>query len=858
VNLDDVYEVKPPSSSGRRSTRFVNLDDVYEVKPPDLEDEYDIEAGALEQEFEMEPDLEAEYDLSESDALVHSVERAKADYPTAGEMLDPVFENMADPSLWGQIGRVAAPAVAGAVVGAAVPPLGAGWLATAGSGAIGGIAGGAVTRGVTNLIEGKPLGDGATAGTVLTDAGIGAGSNVAIRAAAPYVVRGAQALGRGAARLAGRLPERTAPVSTLPGFDDATSVRAPLPDVEPMPNMMHDQPDLRVARDDLEMSLWDDVRTGTSSAEYVLSRSQNSQAAQIAGRRIRGMNRDTHSERALIEDARIRTGVADLDENERRAVTVALAGRFDELPPQYQNERVLRGAQLARGEVYAPASDKLQANRAATIVTEGPNRGQAVPYAPRDNYVPWIPAEPRRGAARLRELLAKRGRTPQTMFQRTGERGPDTQALEELWGIEGPQPTNWVTDADEAMRIYISGGRGRIGYPELVARSRHFGPILEQHPDAAHPWGHDGNILYQQMLESGSPLEAELFKSTMEDIYRPDRPGPGERALTWLKNQVSHTMLGQTAATQLTQAGTPAWRFGFLNDLRGKYDYLRDPSYRRLTNLSGAQDAAYARELADYDAVGPRATRVVEEGLRGFGNAGAKPYLQGIVERAATGNVNAATRKQLAELGLRVEDVADGVNAHNLKQALEESAHRNQFHPYDPGGSGPWFTGRTGRALTMYQPFGHSAWRNFQEDIVEPLLGPQGWREAYRTGDYSLQALGAARAARLPVAALPAAVASEALKSVGGLREFDPTRVVTSALESNLGTPVMVATSLAGGYRPENTFIPPWLSLAGQQARNLQQGHPERVLIDAAAWADPSGWMSVARPALQGLTREER
>ena len=297
----------------------MNLDDVYEVKPPDLEDEYDIEAGALEQEFEMEPDLEAEYDLSESDALVRSVELAKENYPTAGEMLDPVFENMSDPSLWGQIGRVAAPAVAGAVVGAAVPPLGAGWLATAGSGAIGGIAGGAVTRGVSNLVNGRPLGEGSTLGTVATDATLGGASNVGIRAVAPYVARGAQALGRGAARLAGRLPERTAPVSTLPGFDDATSVRAPLPDVEPMPNMMHDQPGMTVARDDLDMTLMDDVRTGVSSSEFVLRRSQRSQAAQIAGRRIRGMNRDTHSERALAEDARIRTGVAELDENERRA-----------------------------------------------------------------------------------------------------------------------------------------------------------------------------------------------------------------------------------------------------------------------------------------------------------------------------------------------------------------------------------------------------------------------------------------------------------------------------------------------------------------------------------------------------------
>lgn len=836
----------------------MTLDDLYEVEPENLDDLYDVDGSPLEQDYEVSPPLEDEYDLSESDALLRSVERQKENYPTAGEMLDPVFENASDPKLWKGIGRIVAPAAGGALVGAAVPTLGAGWLATAGSGAIGGIAGGAVTRGIGNLMDGRPLGDGSTLGTVATDAALGGASNVAIRAAAPVVRAGAQRLGDIATRLAGRLPERTAPVSSLPGYDDTLTLRAPLPDVEPMPNMMHDQPNMTVARDDLEMSLADEARTGLSSAEFVLRRSQNSQGAQIAGRRIRGMNRDIHAERALAEDARIRTGVADLDENERRAVTVALAGRFDELPPQYQNERVLEAAQRARGEFYEPASEKLAANRAATIVTEGDQRGQVMPYAPRENYVPWIPAEERRGAARLRDLLANRRRTPQTMFQRTGERGPDTQALEELWGIDGPTPTNWVTDADEAMRVYIDGGRGRVGYPELVARSRHFGPITEQHPDAEHPWGEDANVLYQQMLEANAPLEAELFKDTMEGIYRPDRQKPGERALTWLKNQVSHTMLGQTATTQVTQAATPAWRFGLLNDLRGKYDYLRDPSYRRLTNLSGAQDAVYARELGDANAAGPRATRTVEEGLRGFGNAGARPYLEDLVERASTGNMNAATRKQLDELGLTVEDVAGGVNAHNLRQALEESAHRNQFHPYDPGGSGQWFSSPTGRALTMYQPFGHAAWRNFQEDIVEPLLGPQGWREAYRSGDYSLQGLGVARAGRLAATALPPAIASEALKAAGGLRGFDPSRVVTSAIESNVGTPAMVGTAWVGGYRPENNFIPPWLSMAGQQARNLQSGHPERVLIDAAAWADPTGWMSVARPALQGMTREER
>ena len=797
---------------------------------------------SLLSEYEVPTALERRSLLNEystPDELVASVERAKTNYPSAYEMTEPLVE---------MVGKMAIPAVAGAALSAAVPTLAPGIIGNAVTGAIGGAVGGVGTTAVSNLMEGDPLLKDVTLGSLGRDALIGGATGAAL----PVVARGVRSAG---ASLLSRLPRRTDPVSSLAGFDEAMSMRAPLSAVEPMPALMHDQPGMTVARDDLDTGIWGGLRSEASSPKWLLERSADSQGANIAGRRIAGMNNDARALRSAAHYTRLDTGVAALPPDQRRAVTVALGGRYNDLPPQYQTPEILDAATRARANFYDAASDTLTENRAATIVTTGPDRGRAVPYQPRQDYVPWIPAEPRGAGARLRQILSNRGRTPQTMFQRTGDRGPVEQALDELWGIEGPQPTNWVTDADEAMRVYIDGGGSRIGYPELVARSRHFGPITEQHPDAEHPWGQDANVLYQQMLEARAPREAEAFRNTMEPIYRPNKPTGGDRAATWLKDRISHMTLGQTALTQLPQGSTPMWRFGLGNDLRGKYDYITDPSFRDLTRISGAPDAGFAREMGT-ESIHRRATQSVEEALRGFGNAGAKPYAEQLAERVRTGNVNAATRKQLAELEVMPADLENGLDAPTLKHVLNTSAHKNQYHPYEPGESGAYFLTPKGKLLTMYQPFGHASWRNFQSDVLEPLLGPQGWREAYNTGDYSLQGLGAARAGRMALYGLPAAAGTEVLKSAVGLREFDPLRVADAFLSTNTGTPGMMLTSAMQGYKPDEVVTRyPAASLLGSTTDNLMNGRVDRVLMDAAAALDPSGTAAVLRPTYYNLTR---
>lgn len=117
-----------------------------------------------------------------------------------------------------------------------------------------------------------------------------------------------------------------------------------------------------------------------------------------------------------------------------------------------------------------------------------------------------------------------------------------------------------------------------------------------------------------------------------------------------------------------------------------------------------------------------------------------------------------ANAKKLAELGISAEEPRGGMAAALLKKAIEAGAHRNQFHPSSPGQSGDWFMSPTGRLVTQFQPLSHSAWRPGQEDILEPLFGPEGWPKAIETGDYSLQRLGAARAGRRLLAGIPTSI----------------------------------------------------------------------------------------------------
>lgn len=398
---------------------------------------------------------------------------------------------------------------------------------------------------------------------------------------------------------------------------------------------------------------------------------------------------------------------------------------------------------------------------------------------------------------------------------------PWQQALDELNDVHGPRPCR--TDVLDVAEKYVTGGQGRVGFVDVVARSHFFGaPRGKAVQGATYQWGADANKLHQGMLESGEHLNAKLFQKSMDRMYRPPKTHDFDSALDRIRDGISNLMLGQTAITQIPQSSTNVWRYGVGNTIKGIGDYARDPSYRLLIDMSGAKEAGFAAEMSK-GTIPQRWMQSTEGALRGWANAGVKPYTENLIREVQGGILTAANAKKLAELGISAEEARSGMTAALLKKAIEAGAHHNQFHPSSPGQSGDWFMSPTGRLVTQFQPFSHSAWRLGQEDILEPLFGPAGWRKAINTGDYSLQALGAARAGRQLLAGIPTSIGTEALKSFAGLREFDPGNVVGSLASTHYGLPGHTAGYFLGGDDPSRSVtVSPLAGLARTEIQNAK------------------------------------
>lgn len=776
--------------------------------------------------------------------------------PTNADQFGDLGRTVTDPDRWTFLGRtvgeIAPPIIAGTAVSALVPALAPGLLGAAATGAVGGVVGGVGTRAVSNLMHDRPVLEGNDLPTLGMDAALGGAFGAGTGALKSLLARrAARAAASGTATA-----RPTGAVADLPGYDDAISLSSPLPPVERF--KAKNLTSVEVDPATQEMGFRDKARSALSSPEFVLSRSDNPWS-QMAGERI-------HAARSLARQLReqsyytlAQTGLPNLGDDERKAVTVALAGRFDELPDHLKTPEVAETALRMRSDLYDAASDKFTAARVKTTsIEKGPNYGKNVPYRRLENYTPNVPApldEAGPTKVTIRQKLAMRGRPKQALVQRrVSDYQPADQALDELNGVQ-LEERPWRTDALEVANVYIDGGQGRTGFPELVARSHVFGAPVKA-PNASQPWGDDANKLYQRILQDGKPLDAELFKGAMEETFRPPIRTPAEQAVGQVRDKIASLMLGQSAATQFGQAATPVWRYGFKNAVKGLRDYVRDPSFRTLTDVSGATESGVAREM-EPGTLPRRLMSTVEGGLRGPLNAGAKPYLEDLIAQVQAGDQSAALTKKLAELHLQPEELQGGMTADLLKRVLNVSADRNQFHPYEPGVTGPAFSSPWGKLMTQFQPFGHSSWRLTQEDVLEPLLGRQGWRNARATGDYSLQKLGAARAARQLLAGVPAAAATEGTKAAFGLRAPDPMNVAQQFMGTQFGTPGQVAS--AYDYDPTSqVMLSPLAILMRMEWNNLQSGHLERPMYDAAALADPYGVLSFARPAFYNLTRSER
>lgn len=771
---------------------------------------------------------------------------------TTGEMIDAGIDRakVTVPAYLKTVAEMAPPIIAGTAASMLVPAL-PGVLGATATGAAGGVLGGVATRAVGNVMNDRPVLEGNGLSTLGLDAGLGGAFG-----AGTGIVRGL--LARRAAAAAGTLPASTSgAVSDLPGYDQAISLKAPLPPIERF--RAKNLKAVEVDPASLEMGNLDKIRTAVSSPEFVLSRSSN-RWAKLAGERLNTARSLARQLRQQSYFTLAETGLPNLGDDERKAVTVMLAGRGDELPQQFRTPEIEDVASRMRGDFYDAAAQKFSEARVKTqSIEKGSNYGKNVTFQKLENYTPAIP-NPESGTPgklSIRARLALRRRPAQTLVQRRGSNyTPADQALDELNGVE-LEPKPWRTDALDIADVYIDGGQGRTGFPELVSRSHVFGAPVKS-PNASQPWGDDANKLYQRMLQDGQARDSELFRNAMDEVYRPPTRTPAEQVVGKVRDKIAHVLLGQSAATQFGQAATPVWRYGFKNSFRGLRDYMTDPSFRTLSGVSGAEESGLAREMTKKTI--PRTLmEKVEGGLRGPLNAGAKPYLEDLIAEVQAGNRNAAVMKKLAELHMTPDELEGGMNADLLKRALNITADRNQFHPYEPGASGSVFSNPWGKLVTQFQPFGHSSWRLTQEDVLEPLLGMEGWRNAVKSGDYSLQALGAARAARQVAAGLPAAAATEVTKSALGLRAPDLGNVAQNFVGTHLGTPGQVVAGIPSGFDPTSqVMMSPLASLARMEWNNIRSGHLERPLYDALALREPTGLMSFARPAFYNITKETR
>lgn len=173
---------------------------------------------------------------------------------------------------------------------------------------------------------------------------------------------------------------------------------------------------------------------------------------------------------------------------------------------------------------------------------------------------------------------------------------PWQQALDELNEVHGPRP--WKTDVLDVAEKYVAGGQGRVGFVDVVARSHFFGALRGKAVQGAtYPRGADANKLHHRMLESGDHLDAKPFPKSMGRMYRPPKRDAFDSALDRIRDGISNLMLGQTAITQIPQSST-FWRYRVGNAIKGIREYARDPSYRLLTDMSGAKEAGFAAEMS--------------------------------------------------------------------------------------------------------------------------------------------------------------------------------------------------------------------------------------------------------------------
>ena len=574
------------------------------------------------------------------------------------------------------------------------------------------------------------------------------------------------------------------------------------------------------------------MRSGLSRPARYLSRAEG-EGAKVAGFRLEDL---THTEQRLRENAlrMIADAFGDMDLASRQQVT-----------------RILDGS-----EALETASPEVQ--RAAVAM--------------RDFYDQWANLAEREGLL-TKELIDDemlgQGGFKYRKFERIGENYSPRIAAEDsisrplrdkIRGIfrkdtvsharttVDPDPEiEYLTDALDIAKTYTDD------YARKIAIARTFGSDIGD-PLAGKPWGQKAKDILAVLEQEGDPYSREMFKATMDRLYS-GQTEPWVQALSDVNARVTSSMLGGSWATQLGQAATPIRQYGLGNTIEGLVRYYRDPTMRALIDASGVRDAGYANFVAqgagDLATAPIRAIGKVEKFLRGPMNAGVVPYLEDIADRVAVAGgepVTRATQKQLEELLLTPERLrAEGLTYDLLKDAIQASGRRTQFHAGTIGQTGNAFLSPGMKQMFSLQPFGWSAWTSLQDDVLEPLLS--------RNSDASLRLLGARRLGRMVPAALAAESARELVASGIRVREPDRREILANALGTQGGTPgqLLGGQFLNQAVDPRFNFIPPIVGMPLSVLSDLGKGNLGKVAVNVASVVDPTGYTALARPTLLGL-----
>lgn len=568
------------------------------------------------------------------------------------------------------------------------------------------------------------------------------------------------------------------------------------------------------------------VRTKVSAPVRFLRRSDN-EVARAAG--LRGEELTFAEERLRQNSQKWLAETFDgIDEAGRKEVTRLLDG--SKAMEDASSPEVARAAQRMRDYYQQWAT----VNRREGLFTKTRKTGEFTPFEPiPENYSPRIPAEsPWSAPPRLRGIFKRQT----TAFSRAPGEFDD--------------PTQYLDDALEIGKQYADK------YSKLVGTARTFGSAtgaVNKSDRFWSPsyWGKEAQAIYRE-LQSTAPVEAEMFKVFMDDVYTGQRDIAGA-GLNAINSRVTQSLLGGSWATQLGQMATPIRQYGLGNTVEGMLRYRRDPYLRALIDSSGVRDAGWSELISGNTGMTGypiKAITGVERFLRGPLNAGVVPYLEDLAGKVDSGPITKAVEKQLDELMVDPEALADGITPSLLRDAIQASGRRTQFHPGVVGQQGHYFQTGLGKMMTALQPYGWSAWQSMQDDVLEPLL----------SRDSSLRALGASRLSRGLAAGVGAEGLREVLASLIRAREPSGEEAMANLLGTQFGTPGQVLGNRM--WHPETDIrfnvMPPVYSVGSEVVNDLWDGNYGDLAVNLGAIADKTGTVSMLRPTLRGLMREDR